>query len=1265
MKVHAEPPTPAEPAAHVPSPRGPAPTAKPDDGAGDSAYRALVERATDPAAVGATAGEARERRDVLARMERAFGTSLADVELRTDEHAAARAAALGVLAYTDGQEIGFAAGRWSPQTRDGQRTIAHEVAHVVQARGGAGGPAVRGRAPGPGAGDPIEAAADAAATAVERGEAPRVAPAAWSGVRGQTPPAATSPAPPPPADSFKLAEDEQGNFEFTVRGSVYKAWGTDALRQAFKAYVLRAFPGVTDAIAEACANDAKLQWVLEPSAKVLDDDEIKLSIESDAQAYAGEWMHDHYPAIKQVRPRSGTYKLPPKHAKREGGGTGEGEPIRQFDPEGELVFQPELIPFVAGASIHVSFRFTNQDDEGRLYNFYPFTRRVDYDWTISKAGKVVDRGPLIESGGDNEYTFDVAEAGAYEVSVTAKSRYFVGGKTLTRTRGFEVVKEQTRRETAIKAGFIGPEADKPFDFDATGQLVVKAGAKSSGAAIDDELSRLNFELGAIQAAKDSIPADKLTEYVTYYEGRIQALKDVQTKVAKHDYVVGGVFVSREDGRTYPLRAAMGGRRLGVDSGQARYAAAVHDVTLSSDPIQHAGTGSAPALPDEAAGYVAAEDKAIDAIASDWHWFNDYPDGSIQLVVGLREAGGGKTKTVVIDTANIKKPARTVLTGVALVGSVALVALSGGTAAPLLVITLEVATTAAAVALTTDSILTRLNNGTFKMDSKLVLDMLSLVPIAGSLARMGGVITGRGLLLLNLVVAGGTGVLIAEETRSAIRDAEARYAGKIAAATTPEEKARLETERKQLIARILGGAAVSGGLILVMAAVGAKKGLSEPRPTGEVLPPKGTAAEPGAPVGAPPGGPVKTPGQPVPPAKTPVEPPAAQPPAKTPEPPAAPPPAKTPEPPTAPPPAKAPEPPAAPPPAKTPVEPPAPGKAPGEPTPPAATTAPPTTTAPPPQPPVLTPVTRTGPNWGIPEGGVPIQTRAAQKGVTIPSYAKKDPGSYYYNPKTGKYPRRIGFPMDEGAGHQIPCFPAGTLVATPDGPRGIDRILAGEEVLAYQEQRHAVVARRVLEQHVSSAEWLYRIATSRAVVLATGDHLFWVGAGEYRAARDLGPGVALLSSDGTRREVRAVDLVHTGPQPTYNLTVAGDFTYFVGPEGLLVHNDGPFCIYIGRDSVTNEVVYVGQTDQTLQARQAEHRREAVLEPEKYAGKKNVVLEFARGPDGKLLTDLSHDEAHFWERKIYDREAAGGAKLVNRQLPYTDESMTELITKHCPK
>jgi len=65
-------------------------------------------------------------------MESAFGTSFGDVRVHTDERASRSAESVGANAYTVGSDVVFRAGQFDPGTASGQRTIAHELAHVVQ-----------------------------------------------------------------------------------------------------------------------------------------------------------------------------------------------------------------------------------------------------------------------------------------------------------------------------------------------------------------------------------------------------------------------------------------------------------------------------------------------------------------------------------------------------------------------------------------------------------------------------------------------------------------------------------------------------------------------------------------------------------------------------------------------------------------------------------------------------------------------------------------------------------------------------------------------------------------------------------------------------------------------------------------------------------------------------------------------------------------------------------------------------------------------------
>lgn len=70
--------------------------------------------------------------DTRSFMESRLGHDFSNVRMHTDPAAASTALALDARAFTAGQNIGFAAGEFAPETHQGQRLIAHELAHVIQ-----------------------------------------------------------------------------------------------------------------------------------------------------------------------------------------------------------------------------------------------------------------------------------------------------------------------------------------------------------------------------------------------------------------------------------------------------------------------------------------------------------------------------------------------------------------------------------------------------------------------------------------------------------------------------------------------------------------------------------------------------------------------------------------------------------------------------------------------------------------------------------------------------------------------------------------------------------------------------------------------------------------------------------------------------------------------------------------------------------------------------------------------------------------------------
>ena len=107
-----------------------------------------------------------------------LGASLDDVRVHDDAEAAGEVRARGAVAFARGSDVYFADGRYRPETREGKHLLAHELAHVVQAKG-AGGAAVSGVSD---AGDPtvVSVAGASSARATER-EAESVAQAITDG----------------------------------------------------------------------------------------------------------------------------------------------------------------------------------------------------------------------------------------------------------------------------------------------------------------------------------------------------------------------------------------------------------------------------------------------------------------------------------------------------------------------------------------------------------------------------------------------------------------------------------------------------------------------------------------------------------------------------------------------------------------------------------------------------------------------------------------------------------------------------------------------------------------------------------------------------------------------------------------------------------------------------------------------------------------------------------------------------------------------------
>jgi hypothetical protein len=128
-------------------------------------------------------------------MESRFGQDFGDVRVHTDAKASASAEAVGANAYTVGSDVVFRSGHFDASSPTGQRTIAHELSHVVQQRSG---PVDGTDAPGgirlSDPSDRFERAADATASEVMNGSS------------------TTAPAAPATAPSLQLEEADESEL---------------------------------------------------------------------------------------------------------------------------------------------------------------------------------------------------------------------------------------------------------------------------------------------------------------------------------------------------------------------------------------------------------------------------------------------------------------------------------------------------------------------------------------------------------------------------------------------------------------------------------------------------------------------------------------------------------------------------------------------------------------------------------------------------------------------------------------------------------------------------------------------------------------------------------------------------------------------------------------------------------------------------------------------------------------------------------------------
>ncbi len=133
-----------------------------------------------------------------------------------------------------------------------------------------------------------------------------------------------------------------------------------------------------------------------------------------------------------------------------------------------------------------------------------------------------------------------------------------------------------------------------------------------------------------------------------------------------------------------------------------------------------------------------------------------------------------------------------------------------------------------------------------------------------------------------------------------------------------------------------------------------------------------------------------------------------------------------------------------------------------------------------------------------------------------------------------------------------CFVAGTPVPTLDGPRPIESIRVGDQVLAQDASTGALAFQPVVFLHHNPPGKTLRVSLAGGdSVVCSVYHRFWRAQPGLGHGRELKPGDVLRTLGGL---VRVAKVEPDSTQPLYNLDVAGSRTFFAGAGRLLVHDN---------------------------------------------------------------------------------------------------------------
>lgn len=140
-----------------------------------------------------------------------------------------------------------------------------------------------------------------------------------------------------------------------------------------------------------------------------------------------------------------------------------------------------------------------------------------------------------------------------------------------------------------------------------------------------------------------------------------------------------------------------------------------------------------------------------------------------------------------------------------------------------------------------------------------------------------------------------------------------------------------------------------------------------------------------------------------------------------------------------------------------------------------------------------------------------------------------------------------------------CFIAGTLILTSLGNKKIEDIEVGDEVWAYDEETGEKALKKVVNLFRNKTKkWIHLLfefedGTTEKLVCTEGHPFYVNNLGRVKSVDLLENDSVLMYNNSTARLISKEVEILENEETTYNFEVEDIHTYYVGENGLLVHN----------------------------------------------------------------------------------------------------------------